>query len=87
MRYLITLEETNEGFSVQVPDLAIITFGKNIEEAKNAAIKAIEINLEAYTEANQKVPEGKSISDHMKDQDFDGVLFAYVNMATSKVAA
>jgi len=61
MRYLIMLEATGAGFSVQVPDLAIVTYGDSIEAAKQAAVKAIKINLDAYREANQKVPEKKSV--------------------------
>ena len=41
MRYLIMLEPTEAGFAVQVPDLAISTQGRTIEEAKRAALKAI----------------------------------------------
>ena len=37
MRYLIMLEETESGFAVQAPDLAIATFGESIEAAKHAA--------------------------------------------------
>ena len=37
MRYLIMLEQTEAGFAVQVPDLAIVTYGETIEAAKQAA--------------------------------------------------
>ena len=37
MRYLIMLEQTEAGFAVQVPDLAIVTYGDTIEAAKHAA--------------------------------------------------
>ena len=37
MRFLIMLEQTEAGFAVQAPDLAIATFGENIEAAKRAA--------------------------------------------------
>ena len=52
MHSLIVLEQTEAGFSVQVPDLAIVivTHGKNIQEAKNYAIEAIKTNLDAYQE-------------------------------------
>jgi len=61
MRFLIVLEPIETGFSVQVPDLAIVTHGDSIEAAKKAAVKVVKINLEAYQEANQKVPERKSV--------------------------
>lgn len=36
MRLLIMLEQTETGFAVQAPDLAIVTFGENVEAAKRA---------------------------------------------------
>src|SRR6266481_5998231 len=62
MRFLIMLEQTETGFAVQVPDLAIVTHGENIEAAKRAASEAIRINLEAYQEAGQQVPEKQEAS-------------------------
>jgi hypothetical protein len=44
MRFLIMLEQTEAGFAVQVPDLAIMTFGADIEAAQDAAREAIHIN-------------------------------------------
>ena len=38
MRFLIMLEQTETGFAVQAPDLAIATYGENIEAAKRAEI-------------------------------------------------
>jgi hypothetical protein len=35
-RFLIMVEETEAGFAVQVPDLAIVTCGENLEAAKRA---------------------------------------------------
>lgn len=34
MRFLILLEQTETGFAVQAPDLAITAYGENIETAK-----------------------------------------------------
>jgi predicted RNase H-like HicB family nuclease len=56
-RFLITLEQTDTGFAVQAPDLAIVTYGENIEAAKRAVGEAIQCNLEAYREAGLPVPE------------------------------
>jgi len=53
MRFLIMLEQTETGFAVQAPDLAIATYGENIEAAKRAAAEAIRSNLEAYRETGQ----------------------------------
>jgi predicted RNase H-like HicB family nuclease len=81
MRFLIMLEQTETGFAVQAPDLAIATYGENIEGAKRAASEAIRINLEAYQEAGQHVPEGQSVSSHLENPEFRDLLFTYVEVA------
>jgi predicted RNase H-like HicB family nuclease len=81
MRFLIMLEQTETGFAVHVPDLAITTYGENIEAAKRAAGEAIRSNLEAYREAGQQVPEPQGISNHLENPEFRDLLFAYVDVA------
>jgi predicted RNase H-like HicB family nuclease len=89
MRLLIMLEQTETGFGVQVPDLAITTYGENIEAAKRAAKDAIRINREAYREAGQRIPEEQSVSRHPENPEFQDLLFAFVEIAepTGKIAA
>ena len=84
MRFLITLEQTEAGFSVQAPDLAILTHGESIDTAKQAAIKAIQINLDAYEEAGQEVPKRKSVLTHLENPDFKDLLFTYVEVTDPK---
>jgi predicted RNase H-like HicB family nuclease len=81
MRFLIMLEQTETGFAVQAPDLAIATYGENIEAAKRAAGEAIRSNLEAYREAGQPVPEVQDVSNHLENPEFQDLLFAYVDVA------
>jgi predicted RNase H-like HicB family nuclease len=81
MRFLIMLEQTETGFTVQAPDLAIATYGENIEAARRAAGEAIRINLEAYREAGQPVPAAQGISNHLENPEFRDLLFAYVEVA------
>lgn len=80
MRFLIVLEQTDVGFAVQVPDLAIVSYGETIEAAKRAAREAIQINLEAYREAGQEVPERQAVSNHLEDPEFRDLLFTYVQL-------
>jgi predicted RNase H-like HicB family nuclease len=88
MRFLIMLEQTEKGFAVQVPDLAITTYGETIEAAKRAAAEAIQSNLEAYQEAGQRVPDGQTVSRHLENPEFRDLLFAYVEVAPQgKIAA
>ena len=81
MRFLIMLEQTETGFAVQAPDLAIVTYGENIDAAKRAASEAIRSNLEAYREAGQQVPEAQAVSTHLENPEFQDLLFAYVDVA------
>jgi predicted RNase H-like HicB family nuclease len=81
MRFLIVLEQTETGFAVQAPDLAIATYGENIEAAKRAAREAIQINLEAYREAGRQAPEAQSVSSRLKNPEFRDLLFAYIDVA------
>ena len=83
-RFLIMLEQTERGFAVQVPDLAITTYGETIEAAKRAATEAIQINLEAYQEAGQGVPDGQAVSRHLENPEFADLLFAYVEVGEPK---
>src|ERR1035441_8488555 len=64
MLFLIMLEQTETGFAVQAPDLAITTYGESIEAAKRAAGEAIRSSLEAYREAGKQVPEAQGVSNH-----------------------
>lgn len=80
MRYLIMLEQTDAGFGVQVPDLAIVTHGDTIEAAKQAAIEAIRSNLEAYREMGQAIPGRYSVEHHLTNPEFQELVFAYVEV-------
>ncbi len=80
MRYLIMLEQTEAGFAVQVPDLAIVTYGDTIEAAKQAAGEAIQSNLAAYREVGQVVPERQSVERHLENPEFQEFVFGYVEV-------
>ena len=80
MRFLIVLEQTESGFSVQVPDLAIVTHGETVNTAKRAAIEAIQVNLDAYRDVGQTLPDAKPLVTHLENPDYKGLLFAFVNI-------
>ena len=84
MRYLIVLEPTEEGFSVQVPDLAILTHGETVEAAKLAAVEAIQVNLDAYRETHRAVPLQEPALTHLENPDFEDLLFAYVDVEDTR---
>jgi predicted RNase H-like HicB family nuclease len=81
MRFLIMLEQIESGFAVQAPDLAIATYGENIEAAKRAAGEAIRSNLEAYREAGLQIPQPQEVSNHLENPEFRDLLFAYVDVS------
>ena len=80
MRFLIMLEQTEAGFAVQVPDLAVTTFGVDIASARRAAAEAIRVNLDAYREAGQDTPSAQPVSRHLENPEFRDLLFAYVDV-------
>lgn len=84
MRYLIMLEQTESGFAVQVPDLAVTTCGETVEAAKRAAAEAIQINLQAYQESGLRIPEGTTTERHLENPEFRDLLFAYVDVTGPK---
>ena len=84
IRYLIMLEQTEAGFAVQVPDLAIVTCGESIEAAKQGAVEAIQINLEAYREAGQAIPERQPVEHHLENPEFRELVFAYIEVPEPK---
>lgn len=80
MRFLIMLEQTEAGFAVQVPDLAIMTYGETIDMARQAAIEAIQINLETYREIGQTLPERQPVEQHLENPAFQELVFTYVEV-------
>jgi predicted RNase H-like HicB family nuclease len=74
------LEQAEARFAVQVPDLAIVTHGESSEATKHAAGEAIRINLEAYRETGQAIPERQPITHHLENHEFQGLLFAYIEV-------
>lgn len=70
---------------MQVPDLAILTYGKTIELSKQSAITAIESNLNTYMTLGQKIPNKQSIGVHLNNTDFQNLLFAWVKVEVENV--
>ena len=78
------LEQTEAGFAVQVPDLAVVAYGETVEAAKQAASEAIQINLEAFRDAGQAVPELQPDEHHLENPEFQELVFAYVEVPKPK---
>ncbi len=80
MRYLIVIEPLDDGYAVQVPDLAVSTFGETLKKAKTAAKDAILANLETYHEIGQRPPLMQIPAVHLENPDFSEMLFMYVDV-------
>ncbi len=89
IRFLIVIEQTEAGFAIQVPDLAVVSHADSLTAAKAAAMEAILINLEAYLDAGRQIPDRQSASKHLDNPDFQDSLFAYVEvkMPDNRIAA
>lgn len=81
MRFLIMLEQTETGFAVQAPDLAIAAYGENIEAANQAASERFESISKPMSKPENTPPEAQSVSNHLENPEFRDLLFAYVDVA------
>ncbi len=80
MHYLIVIEPLEDGYAVQVPDLAVSTFGDTLKKAKAAAREAIVANLETYQVLGQQPPPAQIPAIHLENPDFAEMLFAYIDV-------
>ena len=64
MRFLVMLEQTETGFAVQAPDLAIVTSGETVEAAKRLPLRQFGLILK---------PIGKPGSRYRKDKAFPAI--------------
>lgn len=58
MKYVVTFEKTDTGWSAYVPDLAgVVTTGRTKEETQRLIREAIEFHLEGMREDGLEIPE------------------------------
>lgn len=58
---VIYSEEAEGGFTVTVPSLAgLVTYGKNLVEAKKMAVEAINLYLEDLSAEKEEIPSDKN---------------------------
>lgn len=68
---------------------AQVAFGADVEAAKRAAAEATQINLDAYRDSGQRVPDVEPVARHLENPEFRDLLFAYVDVSgpTGRIAA
>ncbi|MEQ8924698.1 MAG: type II toxin-antitoxin system HicB family antitoxin [Fulvivirga sp.] len=61
MRYLVIIEQSDNGFSAHVPDLpGCISVGNTREEVENTIQEAILFHIEGLVEDGEEIPTPKS---------------------------
>lgn len=83
MRYPIAIEpgDKRHAFGVEVPDLpGCYSAGDTLDEAIDNAREAIELWLETVIDAGGTVPTPQPIADHQAGGEFDGWIWAMVDI-------
>jgi predicted RNase H-like HicB family nuclease len=89
MKYPIAIEPGDDGhaYGVVVPDLpGCFSAGDTLEDAIDNAREAIELWLETVIDDGGVVPEPKPISEHRKDPDFSGWVWAVVSIDLAQLS-
>ncbi len=83
MLYPIAIEKGSdtEAFGVVVPDMpGCFSAGDSFEEALTQAKEAIEFHLESLADRGQLPPDASAIDSHYGNEDFDGWVWALVDI-------
>ena len=89
MRYPIAIEPGNatQAFGVVVPDLpGCFSAGDTLDEAITQAKEAIEVWMETVIEDGQPIPEASPIQAHQTNCDYQGWIWAVVEVDLSKLS-
>lgn len=83
MLYPIAIEKGSdtEAYGATVPDIAgCYSAGDTLDEALVNAREAIEMQLEALSEAGQTIPAGRKIDDHLSNEEFEGHIWCVIDV-------
>ena len=89
MKYPIAIEPGNDkhAFGVVVPDLpGCFSAGDTIDEALDNAKEAIALWLETVIDDGGLVPEPKTIADHLANHEYDGWIWAVVEVDLAELS-
>ncbi len=87
MLYPIVIHKDPEtSYGVTVPDLpGCFSAGDTIEEAMKNAVEAIECHVEGILLDDEILPVAKQIQEHMSEPDYQGGIWAMVDVDLSKL--
>lgn len=87
MLYPIVIHKDPEStFGVTVPDLpGCFSAGETLDEAMRMSQEAIELHIEGLLEDNDVVPVPHSIDEHQKSIEFQGGIWALVDVDLDKL--
>ncbi|MDO9477637.1 MAG: type II toxin-antitoxin system HicB family antitoxin [Pseudohongiella sp.] len=87
MLYPIVIHKDPEStFGVTVPDLpGCFSAGDTLDEALRMSQEAIELHIEGLLEDNDAVPIPHSIDEHQKSTEFQGGIWALVDVDLDKL--
>ncbi|MDO4700680.1 MAG: type II toxin-antitoxin system HicB family antitoxin [Moraxella sp.] len=87
MLYPIAIEKpanANECYGVIVPDVAgCFSAGDTLDEAVKNAHEAISLHLDMLANDGDDIPQATSIANHQDDPDYQGVIWALVEVDLS----
>jgi len=89
MRYPIAIEpgDKRHAFGVVVPDLpGCFSAGDTLDQAIDNASEAIELWLETVIDDGGAIPAPRSITDHQKNSEFSGWVWALVNVDLAQLS-
>ena len=89
MRYPIAIEpgDKRHAFGVVVPDLpGCFSAGDTLDQAIDNASEAIELWLETVIDDGGAIPAPRSITEHQKNSEFSGWVWALVNVDLAQLS-
>ncbi len=87
MLYPVVIHKDPEtSYGVTVPDLpGCFSVGDTMEEALENAVEAIECHVEGILLDNEYLPTGKTIEEYFLESDYQGGIWALVDVDLSKL--
>lgn len=87
MRFLIAIErgDADRAWGVIVPDLpGCFSAGDSLAEAMANVAEAIDLHVETVLEDGGQIPAPKSVDDHLATGEYDGLMWAFVDVPVEK---